>query len=557
MPAFVCRLANSAFTIFVTTMLAMGLTADAVAQTDVLYGLNHNGQVTVNASILDSLKGSSWVDLVVDGSDRYVLRDDGRVDKNGLEEYKIKCKDGEGDDLDAGLWVGLVEKEGDIWALSAKGYLAKNGVCNFKLNQGDFFFTKLFVGETSGTVNTWALRSDGALFENGTAGQKFQLVGGPGLIPPGSPKGTSAPVDGQASDTMWMSGAVSSDGRVYAMRRDGKVFDCQFLATPTPWPGELIADLPFGSSSNSATLYADFAFTADDKWWALRGSGKVYNQDNTLNASIEFNGNSSGKQIFVELLPLPVIPGTSTDTSFFALRKDGKLFRETQVSAVVELPKSGYGALALSSEAPDLTNHKNALPVVTKYDVQAVTGTAFSVPILATDTDKPLSELTFTVDESLPPFTEGATYNSMTRTISWDLPIKGKYKIKIEVDDGVGKIVKKTFKIVVRDPPVNPAKQVKPRAAKIKGTQALVGVELVLPLQISDQNGDALTVTVDDTVPPFTYGATFDSGTNTFTWTDSELSHIGSYTIQFNISDGIATVKRKVKIKLVSSLYIF
>ena len=131
------------------------------------------------------------------------------------------------------------------------------------------------------------------------------------------------------------------------------------------------------------------------------------------------------------------------------------------------------------------------------------------------------------------------------------------HKIKIEVDDGVGKIVKKTFQVVVRDPPTNPSKQVKPRAAKIKGTQALVGVELDLPLQISDQNGDALTVTVDDSVPPFTYGATFDSGTNTFSWTDSELSHIGSYTIQFNISDGVATVKHKVKIKLVSSLYIF
>jgi hypothetical protein len=131
--------------------------------------------------------------------------------------------------------------------------------------------------------------------------------------------------------------------------------------------------------------------------------------------------------------------------------------------------------------------------------------------------------------------------------------VLGKYKIKVQVSDEVNKAVKKTFKVVVRGPPSNPDKNVKPRSAKIKGTQALVGFPLMIPIQASDQNGDTLTMSVDETKAPFTLGATFDTMTNTFIWDDPQLSDLGTYTVQVMITDGTANVKRKVKFKLISS----
>ena len=75
--------------IALTTCLVQG----AVAQTAALYALNDSGRLTLNATVLDSLSGSTWVDLLVDGSDRYALRDDGRVDMNGVKIYTIECED--------------------------------------------------------------------------------------------------------------------------------------------------------------------------------------------------------------------------------------------------------------------------------------------------------------------------------------------------------------------------------------------------------------------------------------------------------------------------------
>ena len=40
---------------------------------------------------------SKWVGLVVDGSDRYALRDDGLVFKNGVKLYKLNCTNTSGD----------------------------------------------------------------------------------------------------------------------------------------------------------------------------------------------------------------------------------------------------------------------------------------------------------------------------------------------------------------------------------------------------------------------------------------------------------------------------
>lgn len=531
--------------IALTACLAQG----ALSQTIALYGLNQSGKLTLNATVLDSLKGSTWVDLVVDGSDRYALRNDGRVDMNGVKLYSIECTDGNGNDVNEGNWVSLAWADGSLWALSSLGYLARDGVCNAKFDPGDFVFTTLFSGVTAGSDNVWSLRSDGACFVNTVTGAIFQFEGNEGVDPDAG--------EGEASDTVWRSGAVKGNGNIFAMRRDGTVVLGNFIGgSGTPFTGTIAAELPTSDNVNGATLYSAFIFLVDDTWMALRGNGQAYSQDNQLTAQIEFNSNSSSSQLFVDMICLPedMAQGT-TDMSFLALRNDGKLFRETGTSSIGELPNSGYGQIAFSTAEPNLDNANNPGPKVTTYGVQAVEGTAFSVPILATDPATASDDLMVTVDPDTLP--DGAVYDDGTRMISWDSPVLGKSKIKVQVSDGVNKPVNKTFKVVVRGPPANPDKNVKPRSAKIKGTQALVGFPLMIPIQASDQNGDMLTMSVDETKEPFTLGATFDTMTNTFIWDDPQLSDIDTYTVQVNITDGIATVKRKVKFKLISSFLTF
>ena len=510
----------------------------AGAQDPAFYALNDNGALSLNATIMDDLPGSKWVSLVVDGSDRYALRDDGVVFKNGLKQYKLECEVG-GESVTEGDWVGIAFDAGSIWALSKFGFLAQDGTCVTQLDAADFEFTTIFAGSTG----FYSMRLDGVVYHNTTITPLLTLSGGPGE--------TDGAAEGEAVDTEWKSGTVGEDGLVYALRRDGKIVrgDLETLGDGDPSNGTIIADLPFNGTS-PAQLYTDITFTADNTWNVIRGNGHVFKEPNTLTAVIELNDDG---QLFVDLLPLPVVEGAgTTDASFIALRKDGKIFRETDEATVGKLPKSGYGELALSGAPPNLDNITNALPVVAKYTVLALTGEAVTFPILATDTDLASGDLVVTVDtETLP---EGATFDDVARTISWPAPVLGSHKIKVQVDDGVGKLVNVTYQVKVKDPDDNPDKNFAPRVGKIKNVQGLVGIELALPILATDQDGDALTISVDDTAEPFTLGATFDAKTNVFTWEDPALANIGTYKVKFNVSDGTKTVVLTVQIKIKSSL---
>jgi hypothetical protein len=529
------------FALALAVALMALLTPALDAQTVALYSLNEKGRLSLNATLLDSLPGSKWVSLLVVGSDRYALKENGLVYKNGIKLYKLDCDDDTNKDVDEGDWLALVEVDGAIWALSRRGYLAKDGVCVTQLEEGDFQFEDL----ASGTSGTWSLRTDGAVFRDTTFQKTFAFLAGPGL---------DDAEEGEAEDTSWKSAAVGPDDKVYALRADGKIVRGDLLAEGEPISnGTLIASLVFGNTASAATLYADLVFTENGNWNVVRGNGNVFIQPNTLSPAIELNGtpNNGSGQRYVELLPLPSGENT-TDMSFIALRRDGKLYRETDEAAVAQLAKSNYGCLELSLDAPDLTNFKNALPVVTTYSIKAITGTAFSFPILATDTDRLEADLIVTLDpETLP---AGADYDSKSRTVSWASPVKGKYKIKVEVDDGVGKPVKKTFSVQVKDPSTNPDKNAKPRGSKIKNVQGLVGMELRLPIHASDPDGDDLMISVDQSKEPFTRGASFDQKTNTFIWADPELSDIGTYKLQFKVFDGTKTITIKVTVKIVGSI---
>ena len=433
--------------------------------------------------------------------------------------------------------------DGSVWALSARGYVARDGVCVAQLEPGDFEFTTMF----GGTKRAVSMRSDGAVYVDTVAQPVFRFEGGPGL---------DDAEEGEAEDTTWRAGAVGPEGMIWGLRRDGKVIAGVPVVGETG-NGILVSNLPFGNQATDALLYETIFFTEAGNWTVMRGRGEMFNMDNQLTAFIEFNGtpNNGSNQRYMETLALPASVDGTTDMSFFALRRDGKLYRETDVAAQFEFSKSGYGQLALSDVGPDLTNIKNAKPVVTVYQAHVVTGDAYSFPILATDVDLDSSELVVTVDpETLP---ENTTYDPETRTINCTSAVKGKAKIKVEVDDGIAKPVKKTMSVQTRDPDDNEAKNKKPRISAVKGTQALVNFELRIPLIVSDEDGDELTVTVDETQPPFTFGAMFDAETNTFIWPDPELTHLGNYKVKFTVSDGIANASTTVKFEVISSFLTF
>src|SRR5881397_3363042 len=76
-------------------LLGLGSAGAAFAQ-PLVYALNEKGRLSINGTLLDSLPGhfdpsftppqnpkDAWIDLDVLGADRYALRLDGRIFKNG------------------------------------------------------------------------------------------------------------------------------------------------------------------------------------------------------------------------------------------------------------------------------------------------------------------------------------------------------------------------------------------------------------------------------------------------------------------------------------------
>src|SRR5262245_30001905 len=76
--------------------LFLFLLLPAAAAQPFVYGMNEKGRLSINNTLLDSLPGDfdpdslpiqdpedAWLDLAVDGADRFALRLDGRIFKNG------------------------------------------------------------------------------------------------------------------------------------------------------------------------------------------------------------------------------------------------------------------------------------------------------------------------------------------------------------------------------------------------------------------------------------------------------------------------------------------
>ena len=543
--------------------LLLGAPPAATAQ-GFLYAVNETGNLTVNATTLEKLPsklnpgnattiGESWWDIHVEGPDRWALRLDGRVQKNGelLHDFSI-------DDLTA-LWLSLAVNGDELWALRTDGGLGRDGVVVQVLpveppdpeTQGEFFFQQIVA--LDGDI--YALRSDGSVYRNLGLDPVLRFVGGPGVVT-GSLE--DPPGEGLATDTVWRTMAVSPvDGALWALRNDGK------LARGVPEaPGEggepvaeIITSLPFDEDIDTssvaaavAEIYVRLVMSADGTWSALNGKGELYREVHSfVEPLVDWNGSPVGggnDQVFVDILP--------TSKGVYGLRFDGRLFEQGSEDPLVKLPKSRYRALALSAEAPDLTNFKNSRPKVSKTSQVALTGSTVTVPVLANDADLAESELTFEVDPLKNP--EGAVWDDELRRFTWEAPdAPGKASFLVSVSDGVAKSAKSKNKVKLIEPDTDPLKNKKPLVMKVKGARALVGFPFSLTVQAVDPDGDELTMSIDTSKPPFTLGATFDAETGVFSW-EPQLADIGGYKVVVFVSDGTVTVKRSIKLRVDSSL---
>ena len=517
------------------------LAGAAPAQSGFLYAASALGRVSANAYPLDKLPADAttnkfapemelWRDLFVTGEDRWLIRGDGRISRNG------EFVDDLAEDVE---WQGIVVVNGDYVALRRDGRVSGPGGILFEYPAGDFEFLDIV---TDGQA-VYVLRSNGSVFRVPDAEPFIQFDGPPGEI-------EDKTGDGESPDTEWLYLALNpADGELWGLRRDGTLQHAAIPADPLV-PGATEAELPYDDSDADIDideLYTGLAFDDDGTWYALRADGKVYNVAAQSLPLVDLNGEPSEDDSHAYRAIL-LHAGES-----FVLRDDGALFRDFVDEAVVNLQDSRYFLLARGDVLPNLDNVDNKPPTATSTIVTAPEGTDIVLPIVATDRDLPADQLVVDVDpETLPP---GASWDGVLRVITWPAAgPAGTYKIKAFVNDGIAKPVKAVQTIKIQTPDDNPDKNIKPALAKVKKATALVGVPFSLKLLAFDRDGDTVTLSLNPDAKPPPAGVTFDGVEWLLEWNSPLIADKGSNAIKFLVQDGTVTLKVERKVKVETSL---
>ena len=549
----------SLLALFVLAALAWSLAVPG-AGAQYIYGLTQDGRLAVNGAVLDKLpsgysSGSGvngeqrWWALDVVGADRHALRLDGKLFKNGSKYVDLPYNPA----LINKYWVGLDVLADDVHALSEAGLYSKNGVSvvNYtEFDAGDKIwpFTAVLATPPDAPSNgaVLCLRRDGAVFSGLSADVPvLKFTGGTG------PYGES---DGETAFSSWIGLAYDAmAGKVYALRSDGKIQQANVdFGNPLGTP---FAALPIVQAPTPANIYIRMSFSPAGELNVLRQDGAMFIPvQSILVPSVDYagDGNSSAQSFFAF---------GYLDGSQYALRYDGRLFRDDDPgSSLFKLPNSGYFALALSNDPPDLTTFKNPQPKVARYAIKTVEGHSVTAPVLATDIELLPQQIAVTPNGDLPegisldevPVVGGGALHELSIASAGPL---GKTTTKLLVSDGVTKPVKVAYPVVVKALDTDPLKNRKPMVSKLKLVQALVGFETVIPILADDVDEDPLTYTVNETKYPFTAGATFglEEGQPVFRWTPA-FEDIGKTSFQVTVSDGTAKAKLTVKLKVVGSL---
>jgi hypothetical protein len=518
------------------------LAAGAWAQDSFIYAFNSEGRVVANGYALDDLENGkekvdedeTWRDLFVKGPDRWLLRGDGRIARNG----ELLTDDLEGDED----WRAIVVDDSDVYtAVRLDGHVAGPSGSLVNLPQGDFAFLDMV---TNGTA-AFVLKTNGGV---------FRVPGEEPLILFDGPQGEidGAADDGEGLDVSWVRLKINPvDGKMWALRGDGTIMnaDIPLLPPVTPDSGTIVVQLPYDNTDEFISineLYTDFDFDAAGGFFAIRADGKLYSTASPVAVLADFDGDPEDDvdETYVAVRVIDDVP--------HVLRSDGKIFRDVAPDPAMDLKDSVYRGLELGSELPDLANVKNKAPVISATTITAPEGSDLTVPVIVADRDLPADQLVVAVvPETLP---AGAAFDDVTRVLTWpDAGPAGTYKVKITVDDGIAKPVTGVQTLTIKPLDTNETKNIKPTLVKVKGANALVGLPFELQLSAFDLDGDPVTLQLNPaaTLPE---GADFDAGTQTLTWDAPQLTDTGTREFKFLVSDGTVEVKQSVKVKVVSSL---
>ena len=169
--------------------------------------------------------------------------------------------------------------------------------------------------------------------------------------------------------------------------------------------------------------------------------------------------------------------------------------------------------------------------------VSVIPGTALTFPVNATYTGKG------TVTYSAANLPANATFNSGTRLFSWT-PVSGQigtYTVTFSATDGTLTAKTNTTISVV-------AANSAPVISAIPAQTITAGTPLSFVVSASDPGGKALTYSASG-LPS---GATFNTGTHTFSWTPA-AGQAGTYSVTFTVSDGTLSAGTTATISVVGS----
>src|SRR2546422_157218 len=162
---------------------SVGVGSKPLAADVFLYGLNLKGKLSINGTVLDALKTDfdddplsnieqRYGDLLISGSDRYALRRDGLVYKNGKKILSLPYNA-----IDRAEWLNLALLGSNVYLLREDGLLSSNSSSIAVLPTVKDNFTFPFSRLIAGGTDLYSLRVDGAIFKNGTTTPLFQFQG--------------------------------------------------------------------------------------------------------------------------------------------------------------------------------------------------------------------------------------------------------------------------------------------------------------------------------------------------------------------------------------------
>ena len=509
-----------------------------------IYSMRELGEVQLQGTPFEALTGNfkpkdlfnpngtdRWTDFVVLGDQRYSLRLDGRLERNGELVTELPFT------VSNFTWTRLAADENGVHALRSDGLLVPDGGEPVQLPRDEFFFYDLVSSEGQ----LYALRADGAVFRPEDPVDPVAIfVGGNTTL-------KKKPGKGSFGDSHWQHlREEPGTGRLLALRGDGVIHALDTLTFDT----ELVVEMPFPSKASkvrSGDLYADIEVEDGQPWYVIREDGRLYSSLDTETPVTELPGkgrNRARNEYYIDIALQDGIP--------WALRRDGAVFAGDTGLRLLDPGDTRWLRIVATDVPPVLEGADPHDPVAAVYKTaKVIEGQAAQIAVVVNDVDRATEQLVVTADVSGLP---GATFDPVTRLVSWPSPgPTGKTSFTVTVDDGSEEPFTFEYRVNVLKANTGSGNKAPTVSPYQKGRlQMLVGVENELPLLAVDKDGDTLTYEIVEGDNAFAQGATLEG--NVFRWTPL-LSDIGRSSASVRVSDGTKTARIKWKMDVINPLH--